>query len=122
MDGEWIITSDVVRFLGGMRKYGDGEEGAQYGMALSSQWFAGGTIRAKVTFTEITPKSVCDIVFWYHSERRQFVSAGLASDVLYGIRQFDTKWTTHTMVGDGKNLQAGREYDLELRLQGSRAS
>lgn len=122
MDGQWTINSDLVRFHGGTRKYGDSEEGAQYGIALSNQWFAGGTIRAKVTFSEISAKSVCDIVFWYHTERRQFVSAGLASDVLYGIRQFDTKWTTHTMVGDGANLEARREYSLELRLQGSRAS
>jgi hypothetical protein len=123
VNGKFRFEDSRIVFVGGPQKYGE-ETGSAVGQVMCDQSFSGGTISADVTFPELEPKSVCNIVFWYHPERRYFFSAGISRDPqsLYGIWHFDTKWNVHAASGDGSNLQPGRKYHLQLQLRGSRAA
>lgn len=121
VSGYFKFDDHAVRFLGSSQDYGSGP-GAAVGTALSDQVFSGGVVSADITFTEISDKSVCDLVIWYHPERRFFVSAGLANAAPYGIRHFDGRFTEHAAVGNAGILEANRRYHVEVRLRGSRVS
>jgi hypothetical protein len=86
--------------------------GSALGNALSDQWFAGGRIKANVTFRSPTPKSACDIIIAYNPATRAFVSAGISNDVLFAIRNFNQRWNVFAQAGDpGRLIQrscAGR--------------
>jgi hypothetical protein len=119
INGRFSFTDDAVRFHGEYVTFGD-TPGVAVGTAMSDQWFSGGTLSADVTFASVGDKSACDLVLWYHPERQFFVSAGLSSNILFGIRHFDSQWTIHNAVGSGANLEAGRKYHVQVTLRGSR--
>jgi hypothetical protein len=123
LNGTFQFEQRRVKFVGGALQIGE-QSGAAVGLAISNQSFSGGAISADVTFDSVDDKSACSIVFWYHPERRFFVSAGISSDpaALFGIWHFDNRWTIHTALGDGRQLEAERKYHLEVQLRGSRAS
>jgi hypothetical protein len=121
--GSFETARNHVVFKGGPLAIGE-STGSAVGLAISDHSFSGGTISADVVFGGVEPKSQCNILFWYDPERRHFLGAGLAADpaALYGIWQFDTRWTMYSAGGDGKNLVPGRRYRLQAHLRGSRAT
>lgn len=116
--GSFEFTGDLVVFKGGTVKYGE-EPGAALGTAISNLWFGGGTVSAGITFTEVSPRSACSLILFRNPTTGDFLSAGLATETLYGIRHFDTRWTVHSAVGDGTNLQPNRAYHIECDVRGS---
>jgi hypothetical protein len=118
LSGRFDFEEDSIRFHGDVAEYGD-QVGAAFGMALCDQWFAGGSIRAKVLFEQVPERCVCDIVFYYNPTTRAFISAGLSTEILYGIKSFETRWQPYGASGESNRLAAGRVYDIECRVRGS---
>jgi hypothetical protein len=116
--GRFTFALPEITFHGGTVSYGD-ENGPAVGMAISSQWFAGGSLSADVTFDEVGDRTVCDLVFFHNPTTRTFITAGIANEILYGIKSFDTRWQPYAATGEPNRLEAGRSYHLECRVQGS---
>ena len=117
--GQFDFSGDDILFHGGSKKYAD-EPGPALGTALCDQWFSGGTIKAKIKFHDVEPRSACDIILFYNPSTREFFSAGLSNEMLYSIRSFDTRWTTYNGTGDAGVLRPGVEYQIECRVRGSK--
>lgn len=116
--GRFTFSPTETVFHGGTVQYGD-QEGPAFGMALCDTWFAGGSISADVQFDGVTDRSVCDLVFFHNPATRAFITAGVANEVLYGIKSFDTRWQPYAAIGEPNRLEAGRVYHLECRVRGS---
>lgn len=118
LTGRFTFDAEAIRFYGGVVQYGE-QPGAAFGMALCDRWFAGGSIRAEVLFERVPERCVCDLVFYYNPTTRAFISAGLSTEILYGIKSFETRWQPYAVSGEPNRLVAGQPYRLECRVRGS---
>ncbi len=120
LQGGFDFAEDEMRFKGGPVKYDREEPGPALGMAICDQVFGGGSISANVTFSDPSfERAACNLVFFYNTATRAFLSAGLSNEALYWISYFDVRWNTYAAAGDGKRLEPGRSYFLECRVRGS---
>lgn len=105
IQGRFSFSEHEIRFKGKEETI-DGHPAPSLGLAICSKLFSGGEITATVVFEAIGDRSACDIVFWYHPNLRSFVSAGLSTEYLYGIRHFATQWIIDAYAGEANSLEA----------------
>ncbi len=99
------------------------------GILLSDVMMVNGHLRATVTFDEVTPHSVCELILGYDHRTKGHVTAGLGgSGSMFSIRewvpdstpqQVGGLWENHDLSGDRANLHAGIPYEIGVRVQGS---
>jgi hypothetical protein len=102
---------------------------ATVGILLCDRKMVNGRLRATVTFDEITPHSVCELILGHDLKTRGQVTAGLGGS---GGRFSIRKWVpasppeqqggsgaNYELSGDRANLRAGVPYEIAVRQQGS---
>lgn len=128
IDGNFEIKKHQIVFIGAETPYFDsqGQErmGNKTGLVVNNQFFAGGTISVKIEFAEIRDSNLCEILFYFDTEKRWFVSAGLGGAPNQGffIRHWDGKWTVHASAGSKSSLLSKQTYDLQITYHGSQVT
>jgi hypothetical protein len=128
VDGVFEFGRSEIVFRGQTMTWQDAQgkpqTGISHGIALSSDVFAGGEISAEIKFKQVGPLTSCEIVFFYDSERRAFVSAALGCPpMMYAIRQWDGSKgipTGYAATGDRRNLKPNEPFRISVVVQGSR--
>jgi hypothetical protein len=79
-------------------------------------------IRGTVRFSKIGERSACQFIVSYGPANRAFVTAGIGSgsDGMFVVRTFHGTWMYHVNGGDRTALQANRDYEIAVRVTGSR--
>jgi hypothetical protein len=123
--GEARATGTEVTFNGVERDEGQ----AAAAVVMSDQQFAGGRVNAEVTFREVSPSSVCEIVLWYDPATRNMLTAGLGgAGYMFAVRFYndvvlaESKWTVYAGGGRSESLEAGRSYRVVAEMRGSRVT
>ena len=102
---------------------------AAVGIVLCDRKMVNGTLTAQVTFDEVSPNSVCELIVAHDLRTKGQITAGLGgSGAMFSIREWvpaqtpqqtGGSWVNYELSGDRVNLQAGTTYLLAVRLQGS---
>lgn len=117
--GEFQEKENQLIFKGEHIKY-EGKTAPALGNFISSEQFSGGSISAKMKFTEISESSVCEIILFFNPLTNTFITAGIGSSVMYAIRVFDKqRWNVLSFGGDRKNLKPNIAYDIKVTVQGN---
>lgn len=132
---EFELTTNALVFKG--RRFPGAADPAQpdgiqfvaaVGIVLCNRKLVSGTLTAAVKFSEITQRSVCEVVVAYDLRPKGLVTAGLGgSGAMFSIREWlpgqvpqtGGSWRNYELVGDRANLRAGTTYQLTVRLHGS---
>jgi hypothetical protein len=106
------------------------EARALIGLLASNRLITDGALRARVSFSAVTPNSVFEFALFRDRDRNHMVLAGLGGGIVaFGIREFappstptveqapKNVWITHRAAGDRSFLVANREYEVEVRLR-----
>lgn len=117
--GKFRFEESRVIFQGETTKIVD-QPAAAIGNAISDQRFSGGMLRGTVRFSEIGAHSACQLIVSYAPATGVFVTAGIGSDAMFVVRTFHGTWTYHAASGDRSALQADRDYEIAVRVTGSR--
>jgi hypothetical protein len=119
----------VTATTGGEGGKKPGSPEAAYGLILSNQTLADGTLTADIVFEKATPETIGELVVSYDSNASQLVAAGLGGPIggLYSIREFGGRmapgnWWYYRWGGDRSALQAGKTYAVEARFRGDAAA
>jgi hypothetical protein len=98
------------------------------GLVVSNRFATDGSLRARVSFEQISAGTTFEFVLYRDRDRRHFVSAGLGGhEWAFAIREFAPPevpaidntvniWKVHRGEGMRSFLKAGQEYDVEVRL------
>jgi hypothetical protein len=116
--GDVAFEIDSIHFRGATLKYSD-EPGPALGMAMSDQFFGGGSVSAEITFLNPSPRAACDLVLAYNPVNGAFLGGGLGNEILYVIHAFNNQWTPYRVAGEANRLEANRPYHLECKVRGS---
>jgi hypothetical protein len=134
--GEFELSVDSLLFKGrripsaaGPPQPGGPQFFAAVGIALCDRKMVNGTLTADVTFGEVSPNSVCELIVAHDLRTKGQITAGLGgSSAMFSIREWlpaqtpqqtGGSWVNYELSGDRANLQPGRPYRLVVRLQGS---
>jgi hypothetical protein len=90
------------------------------GNAISDQRFSGGMLRGTVRFSKIGEHSACQFIVSYSPATGAFVTAGIGNDAMFVVRTFHGTWTYHAGGGDRTALEENRDYEIAVRVTGSR--
>ncbi|MBI5571228.1 MAG: hypothetical protein HY914_14895 [Desulfomonile tiedjei] len=112
-------SEGAIWFRGGsMEAYG--QASPAIGNLLCDQRFAGGTISAKIEFTDVAAPAACELILYYDPARKYMVTAGLGSGPMFAVRHWDENgWQTHGYAGHRENLRSGNPYHVTATLKGS---
>lgn len=103
------------------------------GMAACDQSLAEGTIATRVRFDDVT-SSACQIVVGFDPETKGMIAAGIVAFErnwnMFAIREWtpaargagpeQSKWVEYDLSGARGNLRAAEDYQMEVRVGGSR--
>jgi hypothetical protein len=87
-----------------------------------------GTLTADVTFDEVSPNSVCELIVAHDRKTKGQITAGLGGGAMFSIREWvpaqtpqqtGGSWVVYELSGDRVNLRAHTTYRLVVRLRGS---
>jgi hypothetical protein len=134
--GEFEMSADSLVFKGrrvpsiaGPPQPGGPQFLAAVGIALCDRKLVNGTLTAEVKFDEVSQNSVCELIVAHDLRTKGQITAGLGgSRAMFSIREWvpaqtpqqtGGSWVDYELAGDRTNLQAGRTYQLVVRLQGS---
>src|SRR6266404_7355027 len=136
--GEFETSDDQLLFKGrkvpanppGLPEPSGPEFLSTVGIVLCDRKMVNGRLRATVTFDEITPHSVCELIPGYDLKNRGGqVTAGLGGNGgMFSIREWvptstpeqqGGTWLNYELSGDRANLRADVPYEIAVRLQGS---
>lgn len=99
---------------------------ASVGVILCDRVMVNGTLRATVSFDEITPLSVCELIVGFDVATQSQVTAGLGGNfAMFSIRTWPptkdarASWINHALMGDRANLKPNTPYDVVVRVEGS---
>lgn len=102
---------------------------ATVGILLSDAKMVNGRLRATVTFDEVTPHSVFELILSHDPKTKAQITAGLGgSGAMFSIREWvpastpqqtGGSWANHDLSGDRANLRPGVSYDVGVHVQGS---
>jgi len=137
--GEFEVRDDAVVFRGKETPGSDAADGTlqqetrpAIGLILSNQTLSAGTLSAEITFERTDHQAVCEVVLGYDLDSKGQISAGLGgSFAMFSIREWQPPsgpglqqgtWKNYALSGDLVNLQAGRPYQVEVRVAGSRVA
>lgn len=96
-----------------------------HGVALVDIKLRSGRIEVKVRFSEKFEGSVGGILFGYDSESREYYYTGLGGyGFAYDISEFKPNrgWRALEAAGSVQNLELERDYLVEVRVQGQKAT
>ena len=104
------------------------------GIVLCDRLMVHGTLEASITFTgDITPSTVCELVFAYYIPTQSHLGAGLGggggafsirgwlsgnTGQQSGGRTDPPRWLDLQVLGDRQNLKPGVAYDLKVSVRG----
>jgi len=122
----WAAISGLWQFAGTSAKYlgpSSGEGVVPYGIALTNHNLTDGSVRAHIKFSKVDFEGhiSAGVVLGFQSERSRYVIVQLGG---YG-RAFSIAelvpgvgWQGIENAGSAKNLEAGKEYEIEVRQTG----
>jgi len=114
---------DELIFKGGTRQDVQGGRPDQdcYGLYICNQTFTGGSISARIKFSEVTPNSCCEIVVAYDPLTRSTFQVGIAPSLsLFAARAYiKNDWEFLFQIGDRTALASNVEYDIKVTISGS---
>lgn len=124
--GQFDVDQNEVVFKGRTIPGVDGKPLAAVGNIISNQWFAEGTISARIRFETATQYSACQILMFYEPSGPYFITTGIGGHgSLFSVAMFapsqagQNAWQILTTTGDRNNLKDGHEYDLAVEVVGS---
>lgn len=125
INGNFEFSESTVTFRGATAKFRDAngtdQVGLSAGIAISDETFSNGDISARVVFAKVSERNACEIICYYDPLRRYYICAGIGGlNVMYYIGHWEGKWVDHAIAGSRSGLQAGRPYDLKVKVRGSR--
>lgn len=128
IEGNFERKKDIITFKGGSTKDNQGNTFAKMGMYISNQKFGGGSIEAKVKFSDnVGVQNSCHFILSYDSRNRNFISAGIsispASECAYTIQTFNpfdkNIWNFYGVSGNKNEIKPNIEYRIKTILTGS---
>jgi hypothetical protein len=100
---------------------GNEQIGYAVGIAISTAYFTGGELAARVRFHQVADRTACELVFYWDSANQARLSAGIGPPLMFAIRSWDGKsYNEFAFSGDRRNLKPNRDYDLRVTVHGSR--
>jgi hypothetical protein len=118
-EGRWDFDEDAATYLGPLPE----NSSLPHGVALCDIRLRSGSIKAKVRFPEEIEKATASILFGYDPESREYYCAGIgAYGLAYDLTEYrpNRGWRGLAGAGSFKNIEAGRDYQIELRVSGTR--
>ncbi|HEY9049917.1 MAG TPA: hypothetical protein VIQ03_00135 [Gammaproteobacteria bacterium] len=116
--GRINAEDDRITFHG--RKAANDEDISEnIGLFICNETFTGGELLVEVTFNDIFERSAAELVLYYDPATKNTVNAGITSNDYFSIRHFANQWTTHASAGSPGSIEAGRTYNLRVRVNGS---
>jgi hypothetical protein len=104
---------------------------AAVGLILCDKEMVNGKVSADISFAGISEFSVCELIMAHDPESKGQVSAGIGGSFsMFSIREWvpaslgqqGGSWTNYELAGDRVNLKVERDYHVEVRLTGSKAT
>src|SRR6266487_3734256 len=121
----WAAVSGLWRFDGPSARYlGPSDEGPQsYGIALTNWNLTDGSVQVRIIFSEVDSEGhiSAGLVLGFQSERSRYLTVQLGAwGRAYAIGEYvpGVSWQGIESVGSARNLEAKREYDIDLRQTG----
>ena len=119
ISGLWHFDGSSARYLGP-----SSSEGIQpYGISLTNWNLTDGSVRVRIKFSQVDSEGQISagLVLGFQSERSRYVIVQLGGyGRAYSIAEFvpGVAWQGIENVGSARNLEANREYDIDLRQTG----
>lgn len=132
--GEFETSSNSIVFKGGTHVQqpnqvtGQAETIVRAGMLLSNIKMVNGRLSAKVRFNQVSDRTVCELFVAHDLKTKGQITAGLGGDFgMFSIREWKPSatqqggwsWVDHEVLGDRRNLKAGVDYEISVRVLGS---
>jgi hypothetical protein len=122
----WAALSGLWQFAGSSAKYlgpSSADGVPPYGIALTNHNLTDGFVRVRVKLSEVdfAGHISAGFVLGFQSERYRYVIVQLgAYGRAYSIAEFvpGAAWQGIESVGSARNLEAGKEYEIEVRQTG----
>lgn len=122
----WAALSGLWQFTGSSAKYlgpSSGEVVQAYGIALTNHNLTDGFVRVHVKLSEVDVAGhiSAGLVLGFQSERSRYVIVQLgAYGFAYSIAEFapGVAWRGIENAGSARNLEAGKEYEIDVRQTG----
>lgn len=122
----WAAVTGVWQFEGSSASYtgpSSGDGFTPYGMALTNWNLAGGSVRVGIRFSEVNAEGhiAGGVVLGFQSERSRYVLVQLGGyGSAYSIAEWvpGVAWRGIENVGSARNLEADREYALDIAQTG----
>jgi len=119
MSGLWQFAGSSAKYVGPS----SGEGVPPYGIALTNHNLTDGSVRVHIKFSEVdfAGHISAGIVLGFQSERSRYVIVQLGGyGRAYSIAEFvpGVAWQGIENVGSARNLEAGKEYEIDVRQTG----
>lgn len=112
-------VDDHLLFRGGKYQSEDGTSANLVGMFISNKAFSGGTASVKVKFSSVGGNAAAELILFYDPQTKISLHAGITSQNLFSIRQFQNQWTLLEGAGAQDAIEVNREYLIEASVTGS---
>ncbi len=123
--GHFEQEDEKIIFKGEPTTY-QGMPAPSIGNYICDQRFSGGTINGTISFEAVNDMSGCEFILNYLPSTGNFVTAGFSGvgmPSMFSVRSFvGGRWNNHAVAGERANLESGRDYELKVRVVGSRVT
>lgn len=120
MLGKYELSDGILIFKGGVTNW-EGQQGYEVGNFICDQTFGGGTIEAKIKFSDNASNSSVGIILYYHPTSASFVTVQMGGISLCSVRTFTGReWNDHAAHGPISQIEPNRHYHLMVEVIGSK--
>jgi hypothetical protein len=121
--GRYRIQGNELIFLGGTSDL-EGRQGPEIGNFISDHVFGGGEISCRIRFQDPVENAAAGIILYYHPPTGGFVAAtlGMAGSLCALSTWGGQQWTHHAGKGHASQLEPDVDYELCIKVAGSRIS
>jgi hypothetical protein len=119
--GDFLQDNNTITFKGKILKTPEHGTGPNIGNYISNQYFGEGSISASIEFPTSVENEACEIILFYDSRNKAFVTAGMgAMGALCTIRVFSgQRWDTFAFTGTKTEIKTKHRYELQATVKGS---